>query len=919
MKRNQFGKYIFALFALISLLFVSCSNIFNEPDTDAKSTLYIRLSDNAVRTIFPDTSIDDFTDFNLTGTKGESSEVQNLGAWATADALADAAVEIDSGEWRLTLSAKKEGKTFSGSTTINVKSGEVNIASFTLSLKGDDRKAFVDITLRFPENAGVTDVYVVFRQLDSCSLDIGEQSTKGSLTASLTNNTFTLKGYVNVSDKDRFEEFQCNFYSNDICIGSYLDTVGLLPGLTSKLDYTIEYLSDLGFTKLESTDKGIEFTLTVPKGVLNVDVYRGLLNSHDYYPIMSKYFSERTTEKTTLSDIDCYDYVNGNSYEYYVLYDWGIRSPCRSVRATKDGLPVPEFTTYPVYERENDSSTGKSTKLKITNTPELDFKGHGEGYSYSINLNYENIYYPEFTSSKKVNDISETTLAPGSNKVVEYSYKIRKENGVLDRIFYIDLDNLTSSYQPPVLQGDPAAVATNEGIKIRVYTTTWSGTVELKRATSAEGPYTTIATSANNISEVDGYFEYLDKYDLVQGTTYYYKVCNSWQSYGGDYFSETSQVTKGSLITITQTPSLSLVGTVLKFNNEGVVTVSDSSLQNARQVWEYTFTRTEEGITYAIVVRKNGNSGNITYQETYREGNYAKSVSGSEYDLLTTSGDFIGYTYNFIGARLLLGGTDDYLEEYTYSKSFTPSEYPTSFKMSNIFATSDGIRLVVSNDDCKSLVLEKSEGDTEHFKKIYTTASWSIDYTDSYDLKAGTTYYYRFVDFEGNVFGGNNGVYSAVSKVTKGSAVEIKTAPVLSKNTDGDLYTLTPGEYQINDTSLKDNDILPVINIIYAISDSSKKLNIHYDKNFNTVSVAVVQTDQVSSYYNSYSNTSIDLYIEELDEKTLTLESAKVSVGNYSLDLPASSCPQTIVEPARIIKLEAKATDHGIELTVKNI
>ena len=696
MKRNLFCKYIFVLFTLISLLFASCGNIFDELESEEKATLYINLSDNVGRNVLPDTSLTDFTDFRLTGSKGESTEVQNLGSWSNAAALSNASVEIDNGEWCFTLSAKKDDYTFSGTTRLNVKSGEVNTASFILMPEGSVRNAKVDITLRFPENAGVNSVFCKIEDFRS-SIDVGASETKNSLTASLTNNTFTLKGTITLSDSDKQKSFQCNFYSFDgTCLGSYLDEVGLLPGLTSKLDYTIEYLSDLGFTKLESTDNGIEFTINVPKGIENVDVYRRLSGSDDYYYIMSKYFGEKTTEKTTISDADCFDYENGKSYEYYVLYNWGIQSPHKVVRATKDGWPMPEFTTYPVFETEFDSSTGKSTKLKIVNTPVLDFKGHGEGYSYSIDLNYEDFFYPNFTTSKTENEISDKALVPGGNKVLSYTYKIRKENSSLDRIFIINSSNLGANL-PPVLQGEPAAVATNDGIKIRVYTTSWSGNVELKRSISPDGHYTTIATSVNNISEDVGYFEYLDKYDLNQGTEYYYTVGNQWRSYGGDYFSAVSQVTKGSPVEIKSEPSLTLSenSTIGTFT-PGVLEVKNESLNGL--VPETYFTYISSDLKRKIVIYYTPNKNRVTVSGIYDSTDYISNLYEREYDCNSVelyNEEFDGETFTLLSAVVKFGS------EYSLDlgDKCCPQEIVLPNRNVNLQteATANGIKLTLSN------------------------------------------------------------------------------------------------------------------------------------------------------------------------------------------------------------------------------
>lgn len=938
MKRNYFSKYIFVIFTLVSLIFVSCSNIFDESETDSKSTLYIRLSDKAGRTILPDTSIDDFTDFILIGTKGESTEAQNLGTWSTAEALDDASVEIDSGEWSLTLSAKKEGVAFSGTTTVNVKSGEVNTASFTLMPGKNIQNAKIDITLHFPETSGVYSVEWNFssdKKLHSfCYVNQSgiEDRYSSKISYALTNNSFTLKGDI---INGKHETFTCNFYGlNGHLIGSYIDDIYLGPGLTSKLDYTIEYFREIGFTRLESTDNGIEFTIKVPKRVKNVDIYRKESdgNTNDSFTrVMSKYYADGANDNITISDVDYYDYSAGKSYEYYVNYDWSFQSPHMTVTATKDGWQSPVFTTYPQYAVESDSTTGISTKLKITNDPVVDYKGHGDGCSYYINLNYEDHFYPELSASEKEIDIAEENLVPGPNRAISYTYSVKKEGGVMSHNFE---KYIYGNLQPPALQGGAAAIATEDGIRIKVHTSKWASDVELQRATSANGPYTVIAATAQDYTNSTEWFEYLDKYNQTAGTTYYYKVTRKFisnQTFGGDYFSATALVNKDSPVSVTQMPTLSMIGATIKFNTEGNVTISDESLQNVRKVWEYEYSCSDDAGTYKIFVHREKNDIDVCYSVGSTTENYIHydlKASGVERNLFKSENPFTGKTYNLTKASLHLGGSDEWYNEYSYAIDLPLTNLPDSVTLSPVAACPDGIQLnLYIGEDLPTLTVMRSEGDSNNWKEI---GMYYSSFIDRYDLKEGVTYHYKLVDSDGKTYGDT--IYDVVSQVTKAAPVEITTAPSFSLGENSTIGTYTPGVYKINDESL--STLKAYTYFTYATSDSKRKLEINYSPTSEYIYVTAYNNDsngedenasEMDSYSDTYYPDSVDVYNELLDGETISLVSAVVKFGVneyqivYTKELVSSCCPQNIILPKRAVTLKTEATTEGIKLIVSNI
>ena len=162
MKRINF--IIFALLSIIFLFAQSCS--YSDSTLDSVLDLhdgqtekaYITFAPLQSRTILPAYSVDDMTDFVLSGTHAGNTET--LGTFATKATLLSARIAIEEGSWTFTLTAKKGGSSFSGKISgVEIKMGD-NPLSFSLSLdeeniSAQDGKGTVSVHITFPADSGV--------------------------------------------------------------------------------------------------------------------------------------------------------------------------------------------------------------------------------------------------------------------------------------------------------------------------------------------------------------------------------------------------------------------------------------------------------------------------------------------------------------------------------------------------------------------------------------------------------------------------------------------------------------------------------------------------------------------------------------------------------------------------------------------
>ncbi len=146
MKRKTFFTQLFpaAVCALLSLVVISCSNLFESESFDASDesgTAYICVKSagttNSNRTIFPTADANKLTNLILKGTKSVGSETTGteieLASADTLEVLSSQKIEIESGSWTFKLTATMNGVAFSGTTTAVAKAGKTINLRFQLT------------------------------------------------------------------------------------------------------------------------------------------------------------------------------------------------------------------------------------------------------------------------------------------------------------------------------------------------------------------------------------------------------------------------------------------------------------------------------------------------------------------------------------------------------------------------------------------------------------------------------------------------------------------------------------------------------------------------------------------------------------------------------------------------------------------
>ena len=293
---------------------------------------------------------------------------------------------------------------------------------------------------------------------------------------------------------------------------------------------------------------------------------------------------------------------------------------------------------------------------------------------------------------------------------------------------------MTGAQLPPVIQGPPFATPTANGIFIRV-PVDWSS-VSLLRATSPEGDWSTL----KNFTYVYDYFEYLDKTDLTEGQTYYYKVVDEYgNTYGGEYFSATSIVTKGPLASMTTPPVLTVNGTVASITS-GTYEM-DEDINIVRTIFEFV-NETDPSRKISVIKRESTSPKdyyNWKYAEEYPE--YNEYNDRYETNTFTTSDDDIDlHKYAIDGEKYIFSKayvrfSNEYDDDILYELPFTPEEgtYPASIQMPNrriqlsAEAGNDGIVLTVSN-----IPAGTEEGT---YKDIYIYAKYLNESTSIFDVE----------------------------------------------------------------------------------------------------------------------------------------------------------------------------------------
>ena len=167
MKKNNYSFIIKTLFLLSMILFAACNNGLSEDkkSDSEKGIIIVSANASSARTINPSIDIDDFDTFVLKGKIGTTGTEQTLANGDTVEELNTPAIALDAATWILTLTAKLNGVTFSGTETVSVSAASTTPIAFTLeptvttgaasikiNFSGDSNK----VTLKFYQ-AGTTE------------------------------------------------------------------------------------------------------------------------------------------------------------------------------------------------------------------------------------------------------------------------------------------------------------------------------------------------------------------------------------------------------------------------------------------------------------------------------------------------------------------------------------------------------------------------------------------------------------------------------------------------------------------------------------------------------------------------------------------------------------------------------------------
>lgn len=755
MKKNN--TWLISIFAVFILLFSACNNSFNnqiEKNLDSAdnktATLYFSVNGASARNILPDTSLDNFSNFVLTGTLNGTTK--DLGSWDTAKDMLDASVPITPGSWNFNLSAKRGEVNFTASTQLTIEENQSAVASFVLRASETDTGT-LKLNLTYP---AVPDLYKVTWYLSPVSNASSAEgfckrdSSEGAEAQTLSETAFILQKELPAGKYMLSCEFgilygtqEYNGQIHEMCspVGNYYDYVVIQPGFESALNYEIDYFELTGITNAQSTDQGMVLTLDVPKGSQKILIMRiknmsnaQVTSEEDavaLYSIITKKLASPTTSHQTFTITDCYGYSAGDELTYGVYFDEemnSLSSVIKTFKAEHDALSTPGFTTYPEFATESDAN-GQTTKLKVTNTPVFNYAG-----DYKLNFissEYELMLGTGIVFDNNTKEYTFTEqLAPGPN---QFLYRLGFDKDGWSYNLAFDTTGLTGAQLPPVIQGPPFATPTANGIFIRV-PVDWTE-VSLLRATSPEGDWSTL----KNFTYVYDYFEYLDKTDLTEGQTYYYKVVDEYgNTYGGEYFSATSIVTKGPLASMTTPPTLTVDGTVASITS-GTYEM-DEDINIVRTIFE--FVNETDPSRKISVIKKDLKNPPMGYEWKYSEEHpeYDEYFDRYYTNTYTTQDETIDlYQYSIDGEKYIFSQayvrfSNEY-DSILYELPFTPQSgtYPANIQMPlrriqlSAEAGDDGIVLTVSN------IPEGTEVGT--YKDIYIYAKYLNESTSIFGVE----------------------------------------------------------------------------------------------------------------------------------------------------------------------------------------
>lgn len=245
-KINCFKNILILFFTLTSF---SCSNLFEQElgqSISESSNAFITLSvgsGDGSRTVLPGAEESELTTLVLKGTKEGEAE-SSLGSWVSVSEMRNAAIPLSTGSWTFTLTAKKGGTSFCGSTSKNINVGE-NSLSFEMKISDSSTGAgSFSITLNFgsaPNADKVTKALATLENLDGSSVTgVNAQAlipVEKAVTFSadgITAGTYRAKVIFYATEDE-----------NDIELASYRELLQISDSIASTASRTIESFDNL--------------------------------------------------------------------------------------------------------------------------------------------------------------------------------------------------------------------------------------------------------------------------------------------------------------------------------------------------------------------------------------------------------------------------------------------------------------------------------------------------------------------------------------------------------------------------------------------------------------------------------------------------------------------------------------------------
>lgn len=255
MKRKTFLTQLFpaAVCVLLSLVVISCSNLFETKsfdDSNTSGTAYICVKSagttNSNRTIFPTADANKLTNLVLKGTKQGDSEIE-LASADTLEALSSQRIEIEAGNWDFTLTATLNGVAFSGTATAKPKAGKTINLRFQLEPDSTINKGGFSIKLMFEGDAEAVEGYIYTGNASSKTYytpDRGVADSEGAAKQTLTiqqdsqNKKYVSLSSAAISDTTGFTEGDYKvciiFKKNTVKLNEYETSVQIKKGYVSE-------------------------------------------------------------------------------------------------------------------------------------------------------------------------------------------------------------------------------------------------------------------------------------------------------------------------------------------------------------------------------------------------------------------------------------------------------------------------------------------------------------------------------------------------------------------------------------------------------------------------------------------------------------------------------------------------------------